>query len=149
MKNLFFFLLLCIAFTATAQSSKNPFLTKVSTGDTLETSTTLLYDYNSLLANSQDFAREWAYSLTVVADSVSGANAGTITLQVSDTPASVAAASADWVDLDTDTIDGTGSSIFYYSGTLNARRLRLKVTSPSGTRKTAIRVNATLKDFSK
>lgn len=121
------------------------------TGDTLGSSSTFTYDLNALVlpgvggGNAQDFTRLWRYSITVVADSLSGATAGTISLQVSDAPAT-AGSNVDWVTTSTGTINGTGQTLYYFTDTLAARRIRLRITSPSGSQSTALRIRATFKD---
>ena len=70
------------------------------------------------------------YSIHVKADSLSGANAGTCYLQVSnDRSGSV------WYTLQSMTIDGTGTDEALWEGILYARRVRVYFTTPSGTRK--------------
>ena len=110
--------------------------------DTLGTSTTLTYEFQEK-GRAVDFPTTgWEYSFIVQADSISGANAGTVALQVSN---SLATSTPVWVTIDTDTIDGATTQVFTYDGVMRYRRIRLLITSPSGTRRTDITVDAVAK----
>lgn len=148
-KKILFILSLFVVFgiQAQAQSGSKSYWSYTSlSGDTLEASSTKTKDFNNLLIGDQAFSKLCKYSITVFADSISGANAGTVTLQVSNSePSTVAAASRVWVTLDTDTIDGSADQTFHYTGELTEKCLRVVVTSPSGTRKTALKILAVVK----
>lgn len=150
LKTLFYGLmaLLLSAFVVTqveAQTNAPKTFTWTATGDTLGTSTTLTYE--PTINGSTDKSRLWSYDIIVEADSISGANAGTVTLQIANDSPGTAAGNVIWYDLDTDTIDGATTQVFNYTGTLNARRIRVVVTSPSGTRRTDIELRAFLRQL--
>jgi hypothetical protein len=143
MKSKFLFSLLFAALalffalpSASAQTTASKVIPWVQSGDTLGTSTTLTYEL--AIAGTVDKTKPWEYSILVEADSISGANAGTVTLQVSNDPAGTA--SPLWFDYDTDTIDGATTQVFNYEGKLYHRRLRVLITSPSGTRRTDVKL---------
>lgn len=137
---------LLITVTATFGQSGRLFMEQFSDlNDTLETSSTFTYDFNLLLFNGQDISHPWSYSVIVEADSLSGANAGTATLQFSNSPSNVSAANATWYNVSTETIDGATTQTFHFTGEVSASRARLVITSPSGTRETALKVQGTLK----
>lgn len=127
-----------------SQTVQKYFVQHYDLDDTLETSTTLTYDFNSLFFSGKDMTHAWSYSITIEADSISGANAGTVTFQVSDSPNSNSISTL-WYDHDTDTIDGATTQVFHYEGLLYSPKGRLTITSPSGTRQTALRVFVSLK----
>lgn len=78
------------------------------------------------------FKHPYYYSIFVRADSISGANAGTVLLQVTNDRA---ANTTRWSTLETLTIDGPGSTTALYQGLIYARRMRLHYSTPSGTRR--------------
>jgi hypothetical protein len=137
-----------VAFTVSLMAQAAPakgilYSYKSSGTDTLGASTTLTFQYTEG-TREVDFVTLWDYSWTVKSDSISGAdNAGTVALQVSNSPASVA--SPLWVTVDTETIDGAADQFFVFEGVLNARRMRLLITSPSGTRATVVNVEGAVK----
>lgn len=140
--------LLLSAFVVTqveAQTNAPKVFTWVETGDTLGASTTLTYE--PVINGSSDKSKLWTYDIIVEADSISGANAGTVKLQIANDPPGTASGSVTWFDLDTDTIDGTTTQVFNYSGTLYARRIRVLITSPSGTRRTDIKLAGFLRQL--
>lgn len=138
-------LLVAVATRTEAQTNAPKVFTWVESGDTLGTSTTLTYE--PVINGSTDKSKLWAYDILVEADSVSGANAGTVTLQISNDPPGTLAGNVIWFDLDSDTIDGSDTQVFHYTGTLYARRLRVVVTSPSGTRSTDIELRGVLRQL--
>lgn len=132
MKKLLFFLafaLFCVA-QATAQAQ----FVELSKYDSLATSTTHTYDFGYV------FKKPFFYSVYIQSDSVSGANAGTCVLQVANDRAG-----SRWKTVQTLTIDGAAQQTALWEGTLYARRARVQFTSPAGTRKTRIRMDAVLK----
>ena len=129
-----------------AQTNAPKTFTWVETGDTLGTSTTLTYE--PVINGSTDKSKYWSYDIIVESDSISGANAGTVTLQVSNDAPGTAAANVIWYNLASATIDGTADQVFHYTGTLNSRRIRVLVTSPSGTRRTNIELRGFLRQLS-
>lgn len=95
----------------------------------------------NLLSLAQGRAAAWDYSVHVRADSLTGANAGTINLQATDNGTL-------WYNVgSTITVDGPAASYdeLTFTGTLCARRLRVYCVMPAGTRTTLVRVNATLR----
>lgn len=144
MKNFLVFVLLMFAAVLSAQtnSAKGVIYTINTDTDTLGTSTTLTYEFQEK-GRAVDFPTAgWEYSFIVQADSISGANAGTVSLQVSN---SLGASTPVWVTIDTDEINGATAQVFVYDGVMRYRRIRLLVTSPSGTRRTDIAVDAVAK----
>jgi len=108
--------------------------------DTIVNQDTVIWDLLEL-----DFNRyEWNYSLTIKADSVSGANGATAYLEVSNTQAGLTPV---WERLTTNaiTIDGPGTQVTSMSGVLYWRRFRVVIISPSGTRRTAVRLDGSVK----
>jgi len=94
-----------------------------------------------LLSLSAGTKSPWSYSVTVRADSLSGANAGTIYLQQTND-------GSYWTNVGSSiTVDGNAASYdeLTWEGTLYARRLRVYAITPSGTRTVAVRLKATLK----
>lgn len=95
----------------------------------------------NLLTLSQGTKNLWAYSVTVRADSLTGANAGTVYLQFTND-------GSYWTNHSSSiTIDGPASSYDEYTweGVLYARRMRVYAITPSGTRTVAVRTKAVLK----
>jgi len=95
----------------------------------------------NLLTLSQGRGQFWGYSVSVRADSISGANAGTIYLQQTND-------GNYWTTVgSTVTIDGNAASYdeLTWEGTLYARRLRVYTITPAGTRNVKVVVRATLK----
>lgn len=144
MKNVLFLfaMLFAIGLSGQTNSAKGVIYTINTDTDTLGTSTTLTYEFQEK-GRAVDFPTAgWEYSFIVQADSVSGANAGTVSLQVSN---SLGASSPVWVTIDTDEINGATAQVFTYDGVMRYRRIRLLITSPSGTRRTDIAVDAVAK----
>jgi hypothetical protein len=105
--------------------------------DTLGASEELLVSFLDKKGAEVDFTRQYDYSILVTADSLSGSNAGTVNLQVSNGNI--------WTTIDTDTIDGTTRQFFLYEGIIRARKLRVQVTTPSGAKSIALNVQASAK----
>jgi hypothetical protein len=144
MKNVLFLfaMLFAIGLSGQTNSAKGIIYTINADTDTLGTSTTLAYEFQEK-GRAVDFPTAgWEYSFIVQADSISGANAGTVALQVSN---SLGASTPVWVTIDTDTIDGATAQVFTYDGVMRYRRIRVLVTSPSGTRRTDISIDAVAK----
>lgn len=140
MKNLIVTLLLAItAITASAQSGASFFKTWSDTNDTLGAYSTFTYDFNTTLFAGQNISKVWTYDIVVEADSLSGAAAdsSTVFLQVSNS--SVSDASPLWYTVSTDQIDGTATQVFRYTGDITAPRMRLVISSQSGTKAIALR----------
>lgn len=145
MKHLFFALCLLFSLSAVAQSGSAFFHTWSDTNDTLGVNSTFTYDFNTLTFNGQNISDTWSYSVTVEADSLSGAAAdsSTVFLQVSNSP--VTDANPVWVTIETDEIDGTATQVFHYTGDILEPRIRLLIYSKSGTKAIALRSYATFK----
>lgn len=144
MKKFLFFALMLFTVSVVAQTNaaRGVIYTINEDADTLGTSTTLTYEFQEK-GRGVDFPTAgWEYSFVVRADSISGANAGTVALQVSNSPG---ASSPVWVTIDTDTIDGATPQVFAYDGVMRYRRIRVLVTSPSGTRRTDIAIDGVMK----
>jgi hypothetical protein len=147
MKNLLIFsisLMLSVSLMGQATPAKGVLYSYKSSGmDTLTASSTITFQYTEG-TREVDFIGLWDYSWTVKSDSISGAdNAGTVELQFSNSPQS--AANPLWVTYDTEVIDGTADQFFIFEGVLYARRMRLLIKSPSGTRATVINVEGAVK----
>lgn len=132
MKPIFCILLFfaALAFPATAQRNFEPYNdTDVLTN---QDTVTDLFPYL--------FKRPYYYSVQVQSDSVSGANAGTCTLEVSNenTPTK-------WSVLQTMTINDAGSDTALWEGIIYARRMRVRWITPSGTRVVNTTTNASFK----
>ena len=135
-------MLFTVALSGQTNSAKGVIYTINADTDTLGASTTLAYEFQEK-GRAVDFPTSgWEYSFIVQADSVSGANAGTVALQVSN---SLGASTPVWVTIDTDTIDGSTAQVFTYDGVMRYRRIRVLVTSPAGTRRTDISIDAVAK----
>ena len=138
MKYLIFILAFCFPAIIFAQAKEAKMLYyEVIGNDTLGTSTTVIKEFENRYGFDNDFNDLYEYSWIVVADSVSGANAGTISLQFSNDRDTTT--SPIWYTSTTSTIDGNVQQLFSYEGTIKARRTRLLITSPSGTRVTRVR----------
>jgi hypothetical protein len=140
---LFLFLLVPVVAISQTAPAKGDLLQIRTTGtDTLIATDTMSFAFQSGGVD-YDFTGLYEYSILVTADSISGANAGTVYLQVSNsknddtTPI--------WTTIDSDTIDGTVRQYFLYEGLLRARRLRIYIIGPSGTRVTIINVEGVAK----
>lgn len=133
------FALIFVGAFAQAQSGSVFFHTGSDTNDTLGAYTTYTYDFNTLEFSGQNVSKPWSYSITVEADSLSGAAAdsSTVFLQIAD--ASVTESNPVWVTIDSDEIDGTATQIFHYTGDLIAPRMRLVIWSQSGTKAILLR----------
>ena len=92
-----------------------------------------------------DIPAPFEYSFVVRSDSLSGATAGTISIQVSNSSANVTDANAIWATVDTGTIDGTAPQFFAFEGVVRARRIRVLITSPAAAQSTLLRVQGALK----
>lgn len=138
--------LLIVAFVATAQSGSTYYHRWQDTNDTLGANSTFTYDFNALVFGGQEVSRVWSYSVTVEADSLSGAAAdsSTVFLQVSN--AAYSDANPVWTTIETDEIDGTATQVFHYTGDLLEPRIRLLIYSKSGTKAIALRSYATFKE---
>jgi len=75
------------------------------------------------------------YSVNILSDSLSGANAGTVYLQVSNDRNGTV-----WYNAQTLTLDGATQQTALYEGILYARRMRVYIISPAGTRSTKVQV---------
>jgi len=107
--------------------------------DTLRNQDTIIQEFQFL------FKRPFFYSVQIQADSISGANQGFAYLEVSNDPQSVGRR---WHRTQTLTIDGPGTDAALYEGVVYARRMRVYYISPSGTRRVAVKTNATFKAYS-
>jgi hypothetical protein len=137
-RNVFSLLLLALAFSflPTADVGAQRFFDIAPiTADTLVNQDTIIYTTTPSLIDVPYY-----YSIHVQADSVSGANAGSAYLQVSNDRAGTV-----WVTTQTLTIDGTGSDSALYEGILYARRVRVYFITPSGTRRVNTAVHASFK----
>lgn len=105
--------------------------------DTLSASDEVILTFTDRNGAEMDFTRQYDYSILVTADSLSGSNAGTVNLQVSN--------GTIWTTIDTDAIDGTTRQFFLYEGTLKARYIRVQVTTPSGAKSIALNTQGAAK----
>lgn len=119
-----------------AQADAQRQFEEVSRMDSLVNQDTVIQEF------SYTFKRPYLYSVQIQADSVSGANAGTCYLQVSNDKATTG---TKWHTVQTLTIDGTTSSVALWEGTLYARRARVYYISPAGTRKVYLYTLASFK----
>ncbi len=131
-----------LLFSQTTPSKDNLYEIVSSGTDTLATSTTLTFEFEKNDV-AIDFTNLYEYSFTVTSDSISGANAGTVALQVSNSANDDT--SPTWFTYDTETIDSAPQQIFHFEGLIRSRRIRLLITSPSGTRVTIVTVEGTAK----
>jgi hypothetical protein len=135
MKHLLLFLLLLFAATATV-SAQGPRFRAFANTEVLTNQDTAIYDITS-----GDFKWAATYGITVVTDSLTGANAGTVYLEYCDDPTGTY-----WVrDASSLTIDGAATQTIRWTGTLTARRLRVYFITPSGSRTTRVRCYASIK----
>lgn len=136
-------LLLLLGFLLTLCASaiaQRPF-EEISKFDSLGTSSTITQLFGApTITTGFVFKQPYYYSVYIQSDSISGSNAGTVVLQVSNDRAGVK-----WKTIQTLTIDGAASQTALWEGLLYGRRIRLLWTSPSGTRKTRIYSEAVLK----
>ena len=125
--------LFAIAGTVTAQSWA---------GGVIVTDSTRLTNQHTnivtLLNSTKGKSSNWQYSVMVVSDSISGSNAGTSYLQVSNDGYT-------WYNSQTLTLDGATQQKTLYEGVLYAVRMRVYQITPSGTRVTAVRVKAVMR----
>lgn len=136
MKNLLFRLLLFgFLFAAAPVAQAQKYLDINVANDTLSNQVTKNYTTTPALIDVPYY-----YSIHVAADSISGANAGTVRLQVSNDRLGTT-----WYTVQTMTVDGTGTDEALWEGLLYARRFRVQYEMPSGTRKVRARVYASLK----
>lgn len=133
-------LLLPVMGMAQTKPAKDALISLVAV-DTLNASDTLIFDFKDSKNNSLDFTGRYEYSFIIQTDSISGANAGTIAVQIANDNDT----SPTWFTTSSATIDGAGTQLFSTEAMLRARRLRLFVTSPSGDRVTIVRVYGTAK----
>lgn len=82
----------------------------------------------------------YRYSVHVVTDSLSGANAGTVYLQVSNDRNGTV-----WYNAQSLTLDGATQQSALWEGILDARRIRVYYISPSGTRSVRVQTYASFK----
>jgi hypothetical protein len=134
MKFRLLFLLLCLS-VASAFGQGARFRTFAST-EVLTNQDTAIYDITT-----GDFKWAATYGISVLTDSLTGANAGTVYLEYCDDPTGTY-----WVrDATSLTMDGAAQQTIRWSGTLTARRLRVYFVTPSGSRTTRIRCYASIK----
>ncbi len=124
--------LLCGTNEATAQRAEE----NVSDVDSLVNQDTVVLNFDYV------FKKPYYYSIQIQADSISGANAGTAYLQVTNDKA---ASPTRWNTLQTLTIDGATTSSATWEGLLYARKVRVYYISPSGTRRTDLYTYAQFK----
>lgn len=134
MKHLILILLPIWAFGQTVPAKDALFIFTSSGTDTLVASDTIIFEFTDAKGKSLDFTGRYEYSWVIKTDSISGANAGTIAVQIANDNDN----SPVWFTTSTGTIDGPGTQLFSAEGTLRARRHRILITSPSGTRKTVV-----------
>lgn len=141
---------LILATAAFSQAGSAFFKAWSDTNDTLGLNTTKTYDFNTLVfplnnGSAQNITDTWSYSITIEADSLSGANSdsSTIFLQVSNSPLSDS--NPIWVSLETGQINGTATQTFHYTGDIEEPRIRLLIYSKSGAKAIALRSYAAFK----
>jgi hypothetical protein len=105
--------------------------------DTLSATDTVIIEFLHANGRGVDFKQTYDYTWIITADSLSGANDGTIYLQYSNTPYGVA--NPVWYNAETTVINGTTRQTIYYTGTLLTRRSRIYYLTPAGAK--SIRVN--------
>lgn len=139
MKKLFLFCLLAAALFAPATDVQAQRYFDVSDIDTLTNQDTIIV---TTANNSGPTLIDvpYYYSVHVMADSLSGANAGTVYLQVSNDRDGLK-----WYNAQTLTIDGTTTSSALWEGILYARRARVYFITPSGTRSVRVQTYASFK----
>lgn len=134
MKKLLLLLALALGFAQAASAQR--FFDIIKTGtDTLTNQDTVIFTTTPVMVDVPYY-----YSVHVIADSVSGANAGFAYLQVCNDRTGT-----NWYTIQTLTIDGTGSDAALYEGILYARRIRVYFITPSGTRKVKAQTYAVFK----
>jgi hypothetical protein len=136
-KLLYIFLpLLLVLIIAGAAQAQGPRFRTFANTEVLTNQDTAIYDITS-----GDFKWAATYAVTVLTDSLTGANAGTVYLEYCDDPTGTY-----WVrDASSLTIDGAAQQTIRWNGTLTARRIRLYAITPSGSRTTRIRCYASIK----
>lgn len=140
-----------LAATLSAQAGSAFYHNHTDTNDTLGLNSTFTYDFNTLTtlfgvsSGSRDITDTWSYSVTVQADSLSGAasDSSTIFLQVSNSP--VTDSNPVWVSIEDDEINGTATQTFHYTGDIVEPRMRLLIYSKSGAKAIALRSYITVK----
>ena len=151
MKNFLFTALLHLLFCSIAfsQSGSSFYHRWSDTNDTLGVNTTKTYDFNSLVfgtsSRPQEISDTWSYSITVEADSLSGAAADSSTVFLQVCNCSTSDANPLWVTVETDEINGTATQVFHYTGDILEPRIRLLIYSKSGAKAIALRSYATFK----
>lgn len=137
MKHKIFTLILGLIFAVAGLSAQAP--TLYSHGDTLANQDTVILYVG--LTDAKAKPANWKYSVHVRADSLTGANAGTVYLQFSND------GSLWWNHPTSITIDGPAASYDEYAweGVLYARRLRVYAITPAGTRTVRLRTAAILR----
>jgi len=133
---LFFAALLCAFLYTPNAATAQRYFEEVTDVDSLVNQDTVILNFD------YTFKRPYYYSVQVQADSISGANAGTCYLQVTNDKAT---SGTKWHTAQTFTIDGAGSSYQLWEGLLYARRARLYFISPSGTRRVNLYTFASFK----
>lgn len=145
-------ILLFAVSVATAQSGSAFFHKWKDINDTLGVNTTKTYNFNALTdafgngtATGQNISDTWSYSITIEADSLSGAasDSSTIFLQVCN--CGVDESNPLWVTIEDDEINGTATQVFHYTGDILEPRMQLIIRSKSGTKAIALRSFATFK----
>lgn len=138
MKKIFFSLV--TLFLCVASLPAQRFFDVISpTADTLVNQDTVIYT-TELSGGPLNLDVPYEYSIHVMADSVSGANAGFAYLQFSNHRSG-----SKWYTAQTLTIDGSGTDEAFYEGTCRARRVRVYFITPSGTRRVKPHVYASFK----
>lgn len=142
-------LLLLSALSLSAQSGNDFFLQHKDINDTLIANTTFTYDFNSLVfaqnGRARDITDTWSYSVTIEADSISGAAADSSTVFLQVCNCSVTETNPLWVTIEQDEINGTATQVFHYTGDILEPRIRVLAYSKSGVKKIALRSYATFK----
>lgn len=136
-KLLYLFLLLSLPCLSFGQIEAKHSYYYSATVDTLGASDTLIIEFEHTGGQQIDFEQTYDYNWIITADSLSGANDGTVYLQTSN---SAYGGTDVWYNAGTTTIDGTTTQTINYTGTLLARRLRVYFLTPSGAK--SIRINA-------
>lgn len=136
------FLLLCFLGAVAASASAQRFFDVYDVNDTLTDQDEIIYQTNH---NGGPLLIDVPYyfSVQVEADSLSGANAGTIVLEfTNDRTATKWYTMSAYPEL---TIDGTTTSKTAWEGIVYARRVRIRAYTPSGTRTVGLRVYGSFK----
>lgn len=121
-----FFIIFSIALLSSLVASAQRFIDFGTTTkpDTLTNAVTRTYATTPTFIDAL-----YSYSVHVKADSLSGANAGTVTLEVCNDRTGT-----NWIAIQTMTVDGTGTDEAIWEGALRARRVRVRWVMPAGTR---------------